>query len=224
MKQTKKEMLKGIEEQVEKSRIVANNTLLIDYKDGSRAVRFHTTDVVTERDGIITLNSGGWRTVTTKERINNPIGMKRNFPYLYQRDSQWFIGEGVFYDGIQFDSAGTQISEIKVDNADERRKMKLRIKNYCNLVTEKNIPTPNNGDCWYCLMKTDEGKTLGDSLGDNDHLLSHIKEGYLHGSILVNAMREAGYNDSQIGFHYHLRLHKTFKHSLQKYLTKRLVK
>ena len=48
MKQTKKEMLKGIEEKVEKSRIVANNTLLIDYKDGSRAVRFHTTDVVTE--------------------------------------------------------------------------------------------------------------------------------------------------------------------------------
>ena len=224
MKQTKKEMLKGIEEQVEKSRIVANNTLLIDYKDGSRAVRFHTTDVVTERNGIITLNSGGWKTVTTKERINNPIGMNRNFPYLSQRDSQWFIGEGVFYDGIQFDSAGTQISEIKADNAKERGKMKLRIKNYCNLVTENNIPTPNNGDCWYCLMKTAEGKALGDSSGNNDHLLSHIEEGYLHGSILVNAMREAGYNDSQIGLHYHLRLHKNFRSSLQKYLTKRLVK
>jgi len=73
-------------------------------------------------------------------------------------------------------------------------------------------------------MKTDEGKTLGDSSGNNDHLLSHIEEGYLHGSILVNAMREAGYNDMQIGVHYHLRLHKNFRRSLQKYLTKRLVK
>ena len=117
-----------------------------------------------------------------------------------------------------------QISEIKTDNAKERGKMKLRIKNYCNLVTEKNIPTPNNGDCWYCLMKTAEGKALGDSFGNNDHLLSHIKEGYLHGSILVNAMREAGYNDMQIAVHYQLKMVDTFKRSLQKYLTKRLVK
>jgi hypothetical protein len=37
----------------------------------SYAVRLHDTDVVTlHPDGSQTLNSGGWRTVTTKDRIN----------------------------------------------------------------------------------------------------------------------------------------------------------
>lgn len=225
MKQTKKEMLFGIEDQVAKSRLIANNTLRVEYLDGRKAIRLHSTDIVTEKDGVITLNSGGWKTVTTKDRINSYSweNGSRKWPYISQRNHQWFIGDGIFYDGIQFKD-GVQISPVKVDDELKRKKMLEKIKNYCNLVTENNIPTPNNGDCWYCLMKTDENKTLGDSFGNNDHLLSHIEEGYLHGSILVNAMREAGYNDSQIGVHYHLRLHKTFKRSLQKYLTKRLVK
>ena len=36
----------------------------------------------------ITLNNGGWKTVTTKSRINDalPVGF-----YLYQQDFEWFV-------------------------------------------------------------------------------------------------------------------------------------
>jgi hypothetical protein len=100
--------------------------------------------------------------------------------------------------------------------------MKKRIAKYVNLITKDNLPVPSNGDCWLCLLRDKDGHTMGEN--DNSHLLSHLKEKYLHGSILVNAMREVGYKDQQIGFHYQMKLSDTFKRSLRKYLQKRLIK
>ena len=57
-------------------RKLANNTYLIEQWEPSTesilyAVRLHATDVVTlHPDGSYTLDSGGWDTPTTKERIN----------------------------------------------------------------------------------------------------------------------------------------------------------
>ena len=223
MRQTKKEMLQGIEDKVQSSRIIGNNTLGIFYKDGTEAIRFHSTDVLSAKGGVVTLNSGGWKTTTTKDRIN---GFLRHFDvplYIQQRNHQWFIGEGVFYDGMQFRN-DEQISPIMKDNADGRSKMLKRIRKYCALITKDNLPFPDSGDCWYCLMKTDKDKkTLGDAFGDISHLISHLEEGYVVGSLLVNAMREAGYRNEQISFHYQLKLVDTFKRVLKKYLIKRLI-
>lgn len=223
MRQTKKEILQGIEDKVQSSRIIGNNTLGIFYKDGTEAIRFHNTDILFVKDGIVTLNSGGWKTNTTKDRIN---GFLRHFDvpfYIQQRNHQWFIGEGVFYDGMQFRN-DEQISPIMKDNADGRSKMLKRIRKYCALITKDNLPFPDSGDCWYCLMKTDKDKkTLGDAFGDTSHLVSHLEEGYVVGSLLVNAMREAGYRNEQISFHYQLKLVDTFKRVLKKYLIKRLI-
>lgn len=226
MKQTKKEMLFGIEDEVAKSKFIANNTLQVEYLDGRKSIRLHTTDIVTEKDGVITLNSGGWKTVTTKDRINSyswENGL-RKWPYISQKNHQWFIGDGIFYDGIQFKD-GVQISPVKVDDELKRKKMLEKIRKYCDLLTEDKLPMPGNGDCWYCLMTdTKTGKSLGDSSGNYDHLLQHMKERYIFGSILVNAMRESGYGDLQIGAHYHMKMVDTFKRTLRKYLVKRLIK
>jgi hypothetical protein len=70
-------------------------------------------------------------------------------------------------------------------------------------------------------MHDKDGNTMGGN--NHDHLLSHLKENYLHGSLLVNAMREYGFRDDQIGFHYQLQLHDTFKRAVRKYLYKRLL-
>ena len=97
MRQTKKEMLQGIEDKVQSSRIIGNNTLGVFYKDGTEAIRFHNTDILFVKDGIVTLNSGGWKTATTKDRIN---GFLRHFDvpfYIQQRNHQWFIAQGIFY-------------------------------------------------------------------------------------------------------------------------------
>ena len=223
MKQTKKEMLQGIEDKVQSSRIFGNNTLRIIYKDGTEAIRFHNTDILSVKDGVVTLNSGGWKTNTTKDRINQYLNHFDVPFYIQQRNHQWFIAQGIFYDGMQFKN-GQQISPVQTDNKLERDKMLKRIKKYVDLITEDNLPIPNSGDCWYCLMTTkDSGKALGDAFGDTSHLISHLEEGYVVGSLLVNAMREAGYRQEQISFHYHLKLVDTFKRVLKKYLIKRLI-
>ncbi len=60
--------------------------------------------------------------------------------------------------------------------------------------------------------------------GDTEHLKSHIEEGYMHGSLLVNAMREAGYSDQGIGVHYSLQVADTFRRAVNNYLQKRLIR
>lgn len=52
-------------------RKLCNNTYLIRRSDEEIAVRLHATDVVTfHADGSIDIGTGGWNTVTTKDRIN----------------------------------------------------------------------------------------------------------------------------------------------------------
>ena len=223
MSRTKKDILSSVEKEFTQTKIVGNNTIKIVYSDGTEAVRLHDTDIITYHpNGDIVLDSGGWRTATTKERINRfaPV-------WLSQNNHVWYVSPGnhVFYDGIRFDSNGILISEPKEDNTKELNKIKRRIAKYVKLIDGlDSLPHPNGGDCFYCSMSTVEtGKPLGDAIGDKDHLLSHLDEGYIHGSIIVNAMREAGYQDQQIGFHYQIDSRWAIKNSLRKYLNKRLL-
>ena len=225
-RRTKKEMLFGIKDLVAKSRVLEGNTLLIEYKDGSKAIRYHLTDIVKFNDGILTLDNGGWKTRTTKDRLNHYKDYfgKIGAGWISQKNYEWFIGGGVFYSGIQFKD-GVQISPIKEDQEKERKEMLKRINKYCALVTEDNLPTPNSGDCWHCYMIVKEtGKSLGDSFGETEHLLSHMEEGYIPGSLLVNALRENGLSDRQIGMFYSMNHADYFKRSLRKYMVRRLIK
>lgn len=69
---------------------VANNTRLIRIYGGDAiAIRLWATDVVTYyRDGRIILNSGGYKTVTTKRRMNDwtPPSIM-----LYQENWDWYV-------------------------------------------------------------------------------------------------------------------------------------
>jgi len=71
------------------SRKIANNTYLERRDDGDIALRLHRTDVLTYHpDGTVTLNSGGWQTVTTKRRMNQylPNGYR-----VYQHRFDWYV-------------------------------------------------------------------------------------------------------------------------------------
>ena len=200
------------------AKIIAANTLRIVYKDGSEAIRLHDTDVVTFNKSNVTLNSGTWRTPTTKSRINDHSPVQ-----VSQSKGIWYVGGHVFYDGITFDSEGALISEPKdAINLSAANKLRKQIKGYINMITEDNLPVPCAGDCLYCRQTT-EGQALGDATGNHEHLQSHLDEGYLHGSVLVSAMRDAGYGDEQIRFHYGVKLVGTFKRSVRRYIQKRLL-
>jgi len=229
MKKNKSQILEGITEDIKSSKFIANNTLMIHYKNGITAYRLHNTDIIriNTSNGNITLNNGGYKTSTTKNRINQFT--PSNF-YLYQKNHIWYINtlkeKFSFYNGITFDLQGNLLSENKTVNIKEVNKIKKSIKKYVNLIDKcEKIPVPSNGDCWYCSMKVQNtGKNLGDKIQNIDHLKSHIKENYLHGSILYNAMIEYGYNTYQIGIHYNINSRDTFKRALKKYLYKRLLK
>ena len=70
-----------------KSRKLENNTYgYIEY-DGSVSVELHSTKVVTlYANGLVKLASGGWQTVTTKDRMNrySPVSVR-------QRKGEWYV-------------------------------------------------------------------------------------------------------------------------------------
>lgn len=73
------------------SRKVDNNTYA-RIEDDTIYIRLHNTDIITiARDGSVTLNSSGWRTSTTKARLNSYL-TKLNLPAcISQERGQWYL-------------------------------------------------------------------------------------------------------------------------------------
>ena len=200
MRHTKKEIMAGVEDVV-KSRVIENNTIRYHKSDGTRVIRLHFTDIVTfHPDDSITLNSNGYQTPTTKDRMN------RFSPFqIYQEKNIWYVvnnyGEGethVFADGITFYLNGT----VKGEGEDPKVFIKLNkeinkyVKGYMTALVNRQIRLPSGGDCWDCYMKGDDGRTMGDmkkfNPGEENHITSHFKEKYYVPTLLINAMEEFG--------------------------------
>ena len=90
-----------------KSKLVRRNIRLTEYVDGKKTLRLHATDIITwTTDGKIILNSGGYKTRTTKERLNAYINFNNTTNYwIYQRRGTWYIQDGdeilEFTDGME---------------------------------------------------------------------------------------------------------------------------
>lgn len=55
-------------------------------------VRYHATRVASlAPDGTITLRTGGWRTVTTKKRMNQALATWGSPYRVYQEDHEWYV-------------------------------------------------------------------------------------------------------------------------------------
>lgn len=86
-----------------RGKTLAHNTVRIDRIDGYPAVMFHgTVIIVALGSDRFTVNSGGYRTSTTKQRLNAllPNGVR-----VWQKDFAWFVsdgnGERPFVDGMK---------------------------------------------------------------------------------------------------------------------------
>ena len=181
------------------SRKYANNTYW-QRRGENIALKLHNTDIVTlYPTGDMTLNTGGWYTVTTKERINRVL--PRVF-YLHQEKGRWFVVNRlddttyVFIDGMritsEWDVEGAGIYDPKAD-----RELKKKVRRYANLcMSHIPLPMPSGGDCWSCSFKTQVGTTFGD-ITDDDHLESHMEEDYVVPSLVWNALEESGYEPNK---------------------------
>lgn len=179
-------------------RKLANNTYA-ERRGEDIAIRLHQTDILTyKKDGTIVANSGGWKTSTTKDRLNNylPTGVS-----IHQERGIWYWSHGdgdrvIFTDG---DSIGpTHRLNHQATNGAEKNEKALRkaINKYATLAASKvPLPRPSGGDCWHCYLKGQDGKTMGDAFNDKDHLTSHMEEGYVVPSLVYQALKEAGNTD-----------------------------
>ena len=181
------------------ARKVANNTFRYTTEDGCEVFRLHTTDVVTRLpDGRIKLNSGGWKSPTTKDRMNAFAPGYR----ITSGRGGWYVSSGLpymlpksvaFYDGMILPDAldNPSAEDQSAQREADAKKLKKEIATFAKLY-EKGIPMPSAGDCWLCMLPDN---------GDTEHLREHMREGYAHGTLAVNAMRWAGHDDKSIGFH-----------------------
>lgn len=66
---------------------IANNTYKTETA-GGYTIRLHNTDILTLENQVITLDSGGWRTVTTKDRLNKYLPSPWS---IKQRKGKWYL-------------------------------------------------------------------------------------------------------------------------------------
>lgn len=174
----------------------------------SIAVRYHATDVVTyHADGRVTLNSNGFRTATTKARINEFSPVR-----LYQAKGLWYVdGGAIFEDGATLqDGTLSGVSEPASVEKRKRaldRKVSSYIKGFCaSVAAAKRLDDPSGGDCWGCAMRPTDDPTR-EAMGF-DHYLGHFggtedqPEPYFVPSLVVTAIKVRGYKEP--GFIWHL--------------------
>jgi len=164
-----------------------NNTYL-QRRGNNIALLYHDTDVLTfHPDNSIVLDSGGWHTMSTKERINS---MLPGGYILSQVKGRWFVNDSVYQDGMTIDAAG-KITGAGRNAPKLDTKLKARVKAYAaKCAAAIPLDQPDGGDCWFCYMKTQSGQTLGDANKDPSHLDEHIKQSYIVPSLVYNAIKE----------------------------------
>ena len=158
------------------------------------AITLWETDIMTlYPNGYIKLNTGGWFTNLTKNRLNDYSPAN-----ISQKKGKWYLADGsLFYDGMSFRN-GEPTKRKYIDKKKDRY-IKL-INAYCKkLKGLKSLPEPSNGDCWFCSM-FDQDINRGQKSTTQDHLLSHLKEKYIHGSLIFNSLKASGYNSPEFIF------------------------
>ena len=172
-------------------RKVGNNTYLERRPDWAIALVLHGTDVVTAyASGAVVLHDGGYKTVTTKDRMNRYVK-------VYQDRGRWYVvHDGITYQykaGMILYSDGTVEGAATQDDEKAIEHTRKLITQYSKLVA-RSLPLelPSGGDCWYCAMRTIDGVPLGEHTGNTEHLLEHMREGYVVPSLVARAIELYG--------------------------------
>ena len=94
----------------------------IQTTDNLTRVTYHSTDIVAFNDSMIVLNSGGWKTVTTKRKMNQAsVQFELGFS-VFQDKGEWFVilpnrNTVDFVDGMTFSRDGKIQVVSKPDSA-----------------------------------------------------------------------------------------------------------
>ncbi len=190
-------------------------------EDGFIYLMYHGTNIVClAPNGDITLASGGWRSLTTKARINEVL--PRNW-LLYSHQGIWYLADPwgrkhVFADGMTIKYRGKKVigagqpirpKDLKQLKDDIRRYASC----YVQALVEEGLRPPTSEDCplchervhvnfspaaptsLMCLYSTNPrelGRPKGDVLGDTEHIKCHMARHEYPPSMIINAASEIG--------------------------------
>lgn len=212
-------------------RKLANNTYGTIADDGKITIRLHATDIVTIWPDRVTYDSGGWRTVTTRERMNRYLPGNQGHGFYQDKGVMYLAIAGqhsIFYDGITVHWVGdNNIILLDPLTEDPDKVMRDAINAYVRLHDDRRLglmleaasENGARGDCLYCQLGTD----------DTDHLLAHIVEEYTMAHLVRNALVHAGYVEPMaIMMWYdagtmHHRMGGIIRRSIRKYLKAKLM-
>jgi hypothetical protein len=166
-------------------------------------IRYHDTNVVVyHADRSITLDSGGWRSPTTRRRFEEFGSVP-----IEQRDSSWFVRwwgrEYIFDDGMRLRPDASVIYAKEPPDADDILKLSKRVNKYARdfaaAFIEGQVEAPSGGDCWHCLFEDESRRSWDEASNDKEHLHSHMEEPYYVPSLLVRAMEKYGAVNAERG-------------------------
>lgn len=213
---TKKDILEGVEN-ITSSRFIGNNTVEY-YVENDRYIRLHHTDILVFSGDCVRISSGGWRSITTKDRINKylPSG------YSLQSDGGfWFI----CHDGKRFPFKDGMVIDLKKDVSDsgdyekahkqfklDKKKITVYIDKYSNLLLSGKMTLPGAGDCLICQIAAQNPDYV-----NYDHIQSHIDEFYFVPALIWAACK--GTKNE-----YYLNYVKALQSGQESYLSKRDIK
>lgn len=179
-------------------RPLAHNTR-IELDSGCFKIKYHGNTIAELHPEKIVLSSCGWMTLTTKERLNWFIPDEY---YIYQEKGVWYVRNYVkdetmtFQDGITFHTDTTVSGYGDSSEKDRIKATTKQIKKYVDgfikALVKGEVESPNGGDCWYCLMRGEDGVSLGEKTHNQDHILDHMTESCYVPSLLYNAIEAFG--------------------------------
>lgn len=184
-----------------KPKRIANNTIEYVTPTGERHIRHHLTDIIRfHKSGAVTITTEGHLSVTTKARLNEFVPGFRVWGQGGWQFS-WAGKEYPYSEPLTLYPSG-KVKGVKAPK--DRTRDKTAIAKFLKAAAAlPELPKPSPGDCWLCSLETPAGKTLGEMRGaasNSAHVVEHVREGYLHGSLIVRALEHCGYRKEQIPF------------------------
>ncbi len=216
------------------SKKIANNTYAERYigngsleEPDAVGIRLHNTVVVKyTKTGELVLDTGGWKTVTTKDRINS---YTPNWVRVFSEKGEWRVatrpwGEErpsvPYADGITLEInslagiawtpvPGTYPDETQERLAAEAKKKLTKDVNDYLAKADKSLAVwkqqlhdtgqlSTAGDCWFCLGIVQDFD--GNQSTSHDHLWQHLRDGYVLPSLFLTAYRAKNYRNPEIIF------------------------
>lgn len=191
------------------SKKLANNTYLYR-RDDVFCVKLHNTDVITiHGDNTQTLDSGGYFSKTTKDRLNTFSNAS-----IFQKRGLWFIeqdgAEVAFFDGAKVDGFGNLVpGEVSAPDVKELlarktildHKVKKYIDGFVKDAVENGLGVPDLGDCLICRIYAENPDGIAEH--DFEHIFSHIEESYYTRTFLLLVIKSRGYANLGFIWNYH---------------------